>query len=172
MKINHYYQKLQKILQIRKVLAILLAGILLSFTTACNNGNLQGARPENPPVQLGGQNNPHKMQGDEYTEYKAPPNPQLDKNASLPLDLSKLVAAYGVEEKEPGLIYKNDTRTEENYPIKSDKTGGVDIPSKQQTVIDRSDPDATILEKTGKAFDKATDFLEGSTEQLAPESQK
>jgi hypothetical protein len=170
MQINRYYQKLPSILQIRRVLAIVIAGILLSFSTACNNGNLQGARPENPPVQLGGQNNPHKMQGDKYTDYKAPTNPQLDKNASLPSNLSNLIAAYGVEEKKPGLIYKNDTRADENYPIKSDKTGGVEIPAKQQTIIDRSDPDANILEKTGKAFEEASEFLEGSTKQLSPES--
>lgn len=61
------------------VTAFLLATVLL-ITTACNSGDELGARPNNLPVQLGGQNNPHKAGGDGMTQYKVPNDPQVTVN--------------------------------------------------------------------------------------------
>lgn len=71
-------KRLFKTLKLRQLLVFLLAIVILGLNTACNRGDFRGARPENPPVQLGGQNNPHKTGGDENTQYKSysPPNPE------------------------------------------------------------------------------------------------
>jgi hypothetical protein len=59
-------QLIERFKQIKpfKILAILGVCLMLITTTACNRGDITGARPQNPPVQAGGQNNPHKMGGD------------------------------------------------------------------------------------------------------------
>jgi hypothetical protein len=75
--VNHFTAFLRK-LQLRQVLTVFLAGLLLFFSTACNTGNVQGARPENPPVQAGGNNNPYKGGGDGYTNYKASTDPGVN----------------------------------------------------------------------------------------------
>lgn len=49
---------------------IFVAGLLLIVTTACSAANPQGAKPQNPPVQAGGANNPYKGGGDKYTKYR------------------------------------------------------------------------------------------------------
>ena len=54
-------------LRLRQFLSIFLAGVALFIITACSSGSLQGARPYNPPVQAGGNNNPYKGGGDSYT---------------------------------------------------------------------------------------------------------
>ena len=64
-------------LQLMKILTILAIGSVVFLATACNTGDLQGARPDNPPVQMGGQNNPYKMGGDENTQYKMSTDPAL-----------------------------------------------------------------------------------------------
>ena len=73
-------------LQIRKIASAFLLATVLFVTTACNSGNEQGARPNVSPVQLGGQNNPHKAGGDGMTQYRSPANDSLleKDNASLP----------------------------------------------------------------------------------------
>jgi predicted small secreted protein len=69
-------------LQLTRMLTILVVGVALFLTTACNNGDIRGARPENPPVQMGGQNNPYKQGGDGYTQYKTSTDPRVnDANA-------------------------------------------------------------------------------------------
>lgn len=69
-----------KSLQFAKILVILIASMTLFLATACNPGNVQGARPNNPPVQMGGQNNPHKQGGDGYTQYKMTTDPNIKAN--------------------------------------------------------------------------------------------
>ena len=53
--------------RIRQILTVFLAGVLLVISTACNSGDVNGARPNNPPVQMAGKNNPHKSDGAGYT---------------------------------------------------------------------------------------------------------
>ncbi len=72
---------LLKSLQFAKILVVLVVSMTL-FLTACNPGNAQGARPNNPPVQMGGQNNPHKQGGDGYTQYKMTTDPNIKSNQS------------------------------------------------------------------------------------------
>lgn len=67
-----------KSLQLARILTILVVGVALFLTTACNTGNVQGARPNNPPVQMGGQNNPYKQGGDGYNKYKMSTDPRVN----------------------------------------------------------------------------------------------
>ena len=70
-----------KRLQIKKIASVIVLVACLFITTACNSGNEVGARPEVSPVQLGGQNNPHKAGGDGMTQYRSPANDSmLEKN--------------------------------------------------------------------------------------------
>lgn len=92
--------------QLRQIITVFLAGITLLITTACNTGDVQGARPDNPPVQAGGMNNPHKGGGDGYTQYKASPNASVNgerDRADLQLTYKQLVAAN--TSADSGLIY-------------------------------------------------------------------
>lgn len=67
-----------KKVRLHQVLSVFLAGIALFVTTACNSGDMQGARPENPPVQAGGMNNPHKGGGDGYSNYNQSTDPGVN----------------------------------------------------------------------------------------------
>lgn len=64
------------------LLTAFILSMTLFLTTACNNGDIRGARPNNPPVQLGGQNNPYKQGGDGYTKYKMSEDPSVSSNNS------------------------------------------------------------------------------------------
>jgi hypothetical protein len=67
-----------KKLHLARILTVFLAGIALFFMTACNTGSVTGARPNNPPVQAGGANNPYKNGGDGYTNFKASEDPRVN----------------------------------------------------------------------------------------------
>ncbi|MBD2445917.1 hypothetical protein H6G76_01860 [Nostoc sp. FACHB-152] len=58
---------LLKKLRVRQIVTVFLAGLLLIVSTACTSGDQTGANPNNPAVQAGGANNPHKNGGDKYT---------------------------------------------------------------------------------------------------------
>jgi hypothetical protein len=74
---NQFIRSLKDLSLTRFVMAAFLGAVLL-LTSACNAGNEVGARPQNPPVQMGGQNNPHKGGGDGYTQYNTDPKPVQD----------------------------------------------------------------------------------------------
>ncbi len=69
-----------KRLRIGQFLTVFMAGVLLFTSTACNAGDVRGARPENPPVQMGGMNNPHKGGGDGYTNYQMSTDPKVNQS--------------------------------------------------------------------------------------------
>jgi hypothetical protein len=77
-RLIHFFKKLKPF----QILTSLIAGFLLLTNTACNSGNLQGARPYNPPVQAGGNNNPHSRGGDGYTNFKASTDPKVNPQPS------------------------------------------------------------------------------------------
>jgi hypothetical protein len=60
-----------------RILTAFILSMALFLTTACNNGDIRGARPNNPPVQMGGQNNPYKQGGDAYTKYNMSSDPSV-----------------------------------------------------------------------------------------------
>lgn len=163
---------LQK-LRIKRIATAILMATFLFVTTACNSGNDLGARPDVPPVQLGGQNNPHKAGGDGMSQYRSPVNDSvLDKdNASLP-STNLLAAANRSETTYPtddnqveGLLYSDDRAksldsVDDFVSPKTQKAlkDPAQIPAVKQPIIDRSNPDNKLLEKTGQMFDDAADF--------------
>lgn len=166
--------KFIKRLQLTKIISTFLLAAIVLVTTACNSDNELGARPENRPVQLGGQNNPHKAGGDGMTQYKVTNDPKVTRgkdNASLP-NLTLLAAANRSETSYPtddskveGLLYSDDEATAldnvNDYVSPGEQKQLLDptrIPAKKQPLIDRSDPDNQLLEKTGEMFDEAADF--------------
>lgn len=92
-----------KQLRLSQLLTAVLATVVLFVGTACNPGNIQGARPDNPPVQAGGSNNPYKNGGDTLTNYKFSPDPKVNSGkatsqrdrADLQITSNQLIAASG-----------------------------------------------------------------------------
>ena len=155
-------------LNLRSLITASFLTVMLLITSACNSGNELGARPENPPVQLGGQNNPHKAGGDGMAKYRATDDPRIiDPQASLPA--SNLIAAANNsktsyptnDDKVEGLLYSDDNNEKSLDSVEdliSPETKEVlldptQIPAKQQPIIDRSNPDNKLLEKVGQMFD-------------------
>lgn len=102
-----------KKVKLGKILTVFFAGIALFFMTACNSGNVTGARPNNPPVQAGGANNPYKNGGDGYTNFKASSDPRVNSEtvnkernnrADLQLVSHQLIAA-NIESDASDLLY-------------------------------------------------------------------
>ena len=158
-----------------QLLTVFMAGVLLFTSTACNAGDVRGARPENPPVQAGGMNNPHKAGGDGYTNYQMSTDPKVnqspakaDKNRAdlsilgdgVPPRKLRLLASTTAESNSSKLLYPGSA------PMETDKfdseVGG------ERTLLEASDgqseSDANILEKVGAAFKDASGFLKDSAE--------
>lgn len=165
-----------KKLQLRQVLTVFLAGLLLIVSTACSSPTSQGANPNNPAVQAGGANNPYKGGGDKYTESKMSKS-GLDQ-ASLQLESQLLVAtAVNSEEKlYPGAQNPQGRAFKEaELPIKSEKDfqqpepGG--LIQREPSVIERAQD---RLDTVGKAFQDASGFLKdlGDEASARPELQK
>lgn len=174
-------------LQIAKIVIVLVAGCAL-LLTACNNGNIQGARPEVPPVQMGGQNNPYKAGGDGYTNYKMSTDPKVsgehgDRNtkpmmrSSLmneEMDEGQLVASSDVKSNAAqDILYPGDSAERSSNPdvgpvgqdyrekmIRNTETATPE----RQPVIKRTDPNQKILEKIGDQFEQSTEFIKDAIE--------
>lgn len=73
-----------KQLRLSQILTVFLATVVLFVNTACNSGNTQGARPNNPPVQAGGANNPYKSGGDNNTNFNFSPDPKVSGKSVKP----------------------------------------------------------------------------------------
>ncbi|MEG4352013.1 hypothetical protein QUA70_16160 [Microcoleus sp. LAD1_D5] len=167
-----------KRLRIGQFLTVLMAGLLLFTSTACNAGDVRGARPENPPVQMGGMNNPHKAGGDGYTNYQMSTDPKVNQSpakaeknrADLSIVGDHLLAATTAESNSSKLLYPGSAPMETDKfdpELGGDKTlleASDGQPAKAQPVFDRSDPDANILERVGAAFKDASGFLQDSAE--------
>lgn len=169
---------LVKKLRLAQILTVFLAGLLVFTSTACNAGDVRGARPENPPVQAGGMNNPHKAGGDGYTNYKSSTDPKVNQTpatanknrADLSIIDDRLLASTRTESNASKLLYPGSA------PMETDKfdseLGGDKAllnppdgqPAQAQPVFDRSNPDANILERVGAAAKDASAFLNDSAE--------
>lgn len=158
-----------------RVLMVFLVSTLFLVTTACNNGNEVGARPENPPVQMGGQNNPYKMGGDGYTQYKSSPDPAATRsNQRASLMSVQIAAVNNVPNGSDGLLYPGKDRAKSAESINDfisperqrELMNPGQTPAKPQPVFSRSDPDAKLLEKVGQTFKEASEFLQEGKEEV------
>lgn len=173
-KITAFLKKLRVV----QILTTFLAGVLLLTSTACNAGDATGARPMNPPVQAGGQNNPHKGGGDNSSNYKMSTDPKVNTpakpnrdRADLP-QLDRLIAANNRESNASRLLYPGSEPLETD---KFDKELGGDrsllkapqIPSQSQSVFNRTNPDAKLLERAGATFKDASQFIKDGVQESA-----
>lgn len=154
-----------KQLRLSRVVTVFLAVFVLFVSTACNSGNVQGARPGNPPVQAGGQNNPYKAGGDSYTNYKQSPDPKVSRKdqAALPNTSQSLLADNRADSE---LIYPASKAPAPNrqFPVVGkDKATSIlekpSVPAVREPLVDRSDPNANILERSTEAVQEASAFL-------------
>lgn len=170
---------LVKKLRLGQILTVFMAGLLLFTSTACNAGDVRGARPQNPPVQMGGMNNPHKGGGDGYTDYKMSTDPTINKSpakstkerADLSVASDRLLASSTANESNASKLLYPGSAPMETDKYDQELAGDKDLlntldgqPAKQQPIFDRSDRDAHILERVGAAVKDASAFLKDSAE--------
>ena len=169
-----------KKLRLRQILTVVLAGTLLVVTSACNNGDSLGARPQNPPVQMGGNNNPHSNGGDGYTNYKMSTDPKVSKTAN-PRDRAdfqilsnQLIATSDSEILYPGAeTPAGRAAKEKQLPIKTSEDFEFSGNGERQPIINRSDPNAGILEGITEEFKEASSFIKDKSDEAGqrPEMQ-
>jgi len=173
-KLTAFFKKLRVV----QILTAFLAGVLMLTSTACNAGDATGARPINPPVQAGGQNNPHKGSGDNSSNFKMSTDPKVNTpvksdrdRADLP-QLDRLIAVSNRDSNASRLLYPGSKPLETD---KFDKELGGDqsllkapqIPAKSQPIFNRTNPDAKILERAGATFKDASQFLKDGVQESA-----
>jgi hypothetical protein len=170
-----------KKLRLRQVLTVFFAGLLLVVSTACGSVNAQGAKPENPPVQSGGANNPYKSGGDKYTKYNMSTDSKVNNTgrdqSSLLLNPQLLIAnnkrselLYPGAETPEGRVYK-----EQELPIKTLK----DFQQPEPGGLIQNEPDVgtRVKERIGtvkEAFEEASEFLKDKADEATsrPELQR
>lgn len=166
-----------KQLKIHRILTVCLAAVVLFISTGCNNGNAVGARPNNPPVQAGGANNPYKNGGDTNTNFKISPDPKMkDKSVSVQGKHAEIqiISKSLIASKEEGLLYPGAEdpveriEVEKSLPIKTLKDFETSQPGGQiQREEDFGERVQDRLSAVKESFDKASDFInEGAKEAL------
>jgi hypothetical protein len=83
----------------RQILTLALAWVMLLIGTACSSTAVESGRPENPPVQAGGMNNPYKKGGDSYTDNNLSLNPDVSRRLNL--------SSNSVEQPESARLIEN-----------------------------------------------------------------
>jgi hypothetical protein len=166
-----------KRLRLSQVLTIFLASVLVFVGTACNRGDVRGARPENPPVQAGGANHPYKSGGDKSTNYKLSPDPKVNKKAAksegdtanLPL-LSKQLVAVTQEERRVYPGGGNPAGRQEVEKKLPNNPSEVEQPERGgqiQRSPDVGERAQKRLEEVGKAAGEASEFLQEGANRAA-----
>ena len=150
-----------------KMLAVFAAGLVLLLNVACSSGNAVGARPNNPPVQMGGQNNPHKGGGDRYNNAQTSTDPAVKTRDRASLSTSNQLLARTGQTGERSMQDNQDMNASSKRSVSTKELmrEAKQVPEQPQTVIDRSDPNEKILEKTGRTFKEAAKHLTGATDE-------
>lgn len=156
-----------KQLRLSQILTALLATVVLFVGTACNSGNTEGARSTNPPVQMGGANNPYKAGGDNNTQYRFSPKDKSDgSHSELPTVSDRLIAAGDAIQYRASDLQGIPADEQQPLPIiskqdfESPESGGQI--QRESSVGDRiKDRLATVKD----TFDKAGDFIEADAEE-------
>jgi hypothetical protein len=169
---------MSRILRFARLLLTLSMGFILLSTTACSSPTIEGARPDNPPVQMGGNNNFYEGSGDGYNHSG------MKTEAPTQRSVSTLPAGQAVTLGQPRLRLVSNSLTHslasENEAKLPYSGTGIDnegvykvdfaeaeakrqeaqqIPKEKQYIVDRSDPNAKILERSVQAFKSASEFL-------------
>lgn len=152
-------------------------GFVLLLTTACSRPTIQGARPDNPSVQMGG-NNPYEGAGYDHSGIKTEASRQRNISALMPdqarvpdqnqfyLVSNSLTHSYSLAaENEAKLPYPGTgMQNDDAYRVdlaetEAKRQEAQQIPKERQYIVDRSNPDAKILERSVQAFKSASEFL-------------
>jgi len=167
-------------LQLRQLLTAFLATVVLFVGTACNSGNVQGARPDNPPVQAGGANNPYKGGGDSNTSYKFSPDPKVSgksaqskgERADLQI-ISNWLIAVSNDAQYPGGAAMQGSPADEQKPLRQVDLQDFEAPEpggeiqRESNVGDRVKDRLSAVKDT---FGEASDFIrEGAKESAQKE---
>jgi hypothetical protein len=169
---------MSRILRFARLLLTLSMGFILLLTTACSSPTLEGARPDNPPVQMGGNNNPYGGSGDGYEHSGMKTEAPTQRNVSaLPAEqavvpgqprlrlVSNSLTHSLASENEAKLPYSGTGIDNEGvYKVdlaesEAKRQEAQQIPKEKQYIVDRSDPNAKILERSVQAFRSASEFL-------------
>ena len=166
-----------KKLRLSQILTAFLASSLLLVSTACSTGDVTGARPNNPPVQAGGANNPYKGGGDSYTKFNQSTNPPSNSKttksqqnrAELPLKSDRLMAVgHGKETLYPGAEAPAGTfeNSGKRVPLITEK----DFEQPQPGGLIQREPDigsraSDRLEKVQETFKEASGFLKDKADE-------
>jgi hypothetical protein len=169
---------MSRIFRFARLLLTLSMGFILLLTTACSNPTIEGARPDNPPVQMGGNNNPYEGSGGSYDHSGMKTEAPTQRNVSaLPTEqavvpgqprlrlVSNSVTYSLAAENEAKLPYPGTgMENEDVYKVdlaeaEVKRQEAQQIPKEKQYIVDRSDPNAKILERSVQAFKSASEFL-------------
>jgi len=172
-----------KKLQLRQIVIVFLAGLLLIVSTACSGANAQGANPENPAVQAGGANNPYKNGGDKYTNYNLSTDPKVNNTkpnkgdqASIQPSGQVLIATndqskilYPGAETPEGRAYK-----ESQLPIITEKSFRPEPGGLNQRNPDLGERIEERIETVKEKVEEASGFLKEKADEASarPELQK
>lgn len=154
-----------KQLRLRQLLTACLAIGILFVSTACNSGNAQGARPNNPPVQAGGANNPYKSGGDTNTKYNLSPGSKLNSEAPT---ISNRLVAVSTKAQYPGSneLQGRPADTQKDLPIidmqdfESPEPGGQ---IQRESNVGNRIQDR--LSRVKEQFDEASEFISDDAEE-------
>lgn len=175
-----------KRLRLSQLLVVFLAGVILFVGTGCSGASNQGANPNNPAVQAGGMNNPHKGGGDGFMNSKSSTDPNANvkteaaskRAEAQPASNMLLAAASG--DNASKLLYPPDRiTTTGTQSILSDQQErslskqAAETSMQPQPTLIQTDPDANLLEKIGEEFRDASAFLKIKSDEAGarPEAQ-
>ena len=163
-----------KQLRLSQLLTAFLATVVLFVGTACNNGDVRGARPDNPSVQAGGMNNPYKAGGDSNTNYRFSADPKVNNKAAqsnpdradLQIIFDRLIAASQLQYPSGSEIEGSPADEQHNLPIidqndfKASEPGGQI--QRESNIGDRVKDRLSTVKET---FGEASEFIgEGANE--------
>lgn len=170
---------LLKKLQVRQILTVFLAGMLLIVSTACSGASTQAANPQRTPVETIGANKPNNSGGDKYTNSRPASQSRNQKGdqASLPLNSKLLLAAN----KESEILYpgaetpSGRIKKEAELPIITEEE--FERPEPGSLIQKQSDLGNRIQERVEtvtESIGKASGFLKETADEASarPELQK
>ncbi len=164
-----------KQLRLSQLLTAFLATVVVFVGTACNSGTVLGARPENPPVQAGGANNPYKGGGDSNTNYNFSPDPKINGKASqskgdradLEIISNRLIAVSD-KAQYPGEAVMQGSPADEQKPLRQIDLQDFEAPEpggqiqRESNIGERIKDRLSVVKET---FGEATEFVrEGANE--------
>ncbi|MBD2016714.1 hypothetical protein H6F96_22455 [Microcoleus sp. FACHB-53] len=169
-----------KQLRLSQLLTAFLATVVVFVGTACNSGTVQGARPDNPPVQAGGANNPYKGGGDSNTNYNFSPDPKINGKASqskgdradLGIISNRLIAVSN-NAQYPGEAVMQGSPADEQKPLRQIDLQDFEAPEpggqiqRESNIGERIKDRLSVVKET---FGEASDFVrEGANESAQQE---